>query len=135
MYVSLTYKWYQFCLCVTLKQYPEYEVYTSNTIQDIRQSHLIMKYSSSWPMTNICNEVNTFDTWNQYPKYQVDSLNGLQDISQYHWPIEYTYQSRLRYGLMVISLIVDEIGQCRGEPLCGVWWFYPLSLRRWQELT
>ena len=66
---------------------PKYDVHTSNSLQDIRQNHLTMKYRSQEPTFILRPNVGPY--WLIIPKYDVHTTNSLQDIRQNHWTMKY----------------------------------------------
>ena len=68
----------------------KYDVYTSNSLQDIRQNHSTMKYRSQW-CTFVLRSNNGL-YWLIIPKHDVLPSNSFQDIRQNHWTMKYRSQ-------------------------------------------
>ena len=87
-------QWSIFILRSSIKLYwlisPSYHIYTSNSLQDIRQNHWTMKYKSQRP-TFICRcSIKSY--WLISPRYHVSISNSLQNIRQNHWTMKYRSQ-------------------------------------------
>ena len=80
-----------FILRSSIKSYwlvsPKYHVYTSNSLQDIRQNHWPMKYRSQWPTFILRSSIQSY--WLIIPRYHVYKSKSLQDIRQNHWTLKY----------------------------------------------
>ena len=93
-----------FILRWSIKSYwliiPRYYVYTSNSLQDIRQNHWTMKYRSQRPTFILKSSIKSYSLIS--PRY-VYTSNNLQDIWQNHWTVKYRshwptfiYRSRMK---------------------------------------
>ena len=69
---------------------PRYHVYTSYSLQDIRQNHWTMKYRSQWPTFILKPSIKSY--WLISPRYHVYTSNNLQNIRQNHWIMKYRSQ-------------------------------------------
>ena len=67
---------------------PKYDAHTSNSLQDIRQIQLTMKYRSQWPTNILRSDVRSY--WLIIPKYDDQPLNSFQDIRQNQWNLGYS---------------------------------------------
>ena len=66
---------------------PSYHVYTSNSLQDIRQNHWTMKYRSQWPTFIFRCSIKSY--WLIGTRYHVYISISLPDIRQNHWTMKY----------------------------------------------
>ena len=87
-------QWFIFILRSSIKSYwlisPSYHVYTSNSLQDIRQNHWTMKYRSQGPIFIFRCSIKSY--WLISPRYHVYTSNSLQNIRQNHWTMKYRSQ-------------------------------------------
>ena len=86
-------QWPTFIFVSNIRSYwliiPKYDVHTPNSLQDIRQNHWTMKYTS-WPIFILRWDIGSY--WLIIPKYDVHTSNSLQDIRQNHRTIKYRSQ-------------------------------------------
>ena len=87
-------QWPIFILRSSIKSYwlisPSYHIYTSNSLQDIRQNHWTMKYKSQRPTIIFRCSIKSY--WLISPRYHVSISNSLQNIRQNHWTMKYRSQ-------------------------------------------
>ena len=87
-------QWSTFILRSSIKSYwlisHSYHVYTSNSLQDIRQNHWTMKYRSQRPTFIFRCSIKSY--WLISPRYLVSTSNSLQNIRQIHWTMKYRSQ-------------------------------------------
>ena len=87
-------QWPTFILKSSIKSHwliiPRYHVYTSNSLQAIRQSHWTMKYRSQWPTFILKSSIKSY--WLIILRYHVYTSNSLQNIRQNHWTMKYRSQ-------------------------------------------
>ena len=69
---------------------PKYDVHTSKSLQDIRQNHWTMKYTSQWPIFILRSKFGSYRLI--IPNNIVHTSNSLQDIRQNYWTMEYRSQ-------------------------------------------
>ena len=80
-----------FSLRSSIKSYwlffPRFHVYTSKSLQNIRQNHWTMKYRSQWPTFILRSSIKSY-----WQRYHVYTSNSLQDMRQSHWTMKYRSQ-------------------------------------------
>ena len=82
MQVIVTYIYFE----VNFRSYwliiPNNDVHTSDSLQDKRQNHLAMKYTSQWPTLILMSNFGSY--WLIIPNNDVHTPKSLQDIRQNH---------------------------------------------------
>ena len=106
-------QWSNFILKSSIKSYwliiPRSHVYTSNSLQNIRQNHWTMKYMLQWPTFILRPSIKSY--WLIIPRYHVYTSNSLQDIRQNHWTMKY----RSRWPTCIlrsVSLVISFSAGC-----------------------
>ena len=87
---------------------PKDDVHTSDSLQDIIQSHWTMKYRSQIPMFVLRSKVGLY--WFIIPNNDVHTSNSIQDIRQNHW-ITYIRHSELHLFWGQMSGHTDSYSQ------------------------
>ena len=83
----MTYIYFEVKLRVIWLIFPNNDVHTLISLQDIRQNQLTMKYRSQWPTFILRSNVGSY--WFIIQNNDVHTSNSLQDTRQNHWTIKY----------------------------------------------
>ena len=98
MYVTDPHTFYVVNLCITWIQYSSYEIYPSNSLQDIRQNHWTMKYRS-------LTYINVYSFSSMFVSHQIN-ISSTTFIHQIH----FTTRAGIYKTLCSQQLLVSKYG-------------------------